>query len=136
MRKQQGFTLIELMIVIAVIGILLSFAVPAYRDYIVRARVSEGLNLAEAAKLAVAETSIAKNSLPTSQEDTGYKSPVPTENVQSIEIGHKGVITVTYTKAAGYGTLLLVPSMDESGNLIWSCNRGSLPRQYRPSNCR
>ncbi len=136
MIKQKGFTLIELMIVIAVIGLLLSFAVPAYRDYIVRARVSEGLNLAEAAKLAVAETSIARNSLPASQKDTGYKSPTSTENVQSIEIGNKGVITITYTKTAGYGTILLVPSMDESGTLTWTCNTGGLPRQYRPSNCR
>ncbi|HQU14876.1 MAG TPA: prepilin-type N-terminal cleavage/methylation domain-containing protein, partial [Gammaproteobacteria bacterium] len=64
-RTQQGFTLIELMIVVAIIGILAAIAIPAYQDYTVRAKVTEGLNLADAAKTAVAETFQSDGHMPT-----------------------------------------------------------------------
>ncbi|CDZ77040.1 Pilin [Legionella massiliensis] len=134
--KQKGLTLIELMIVIAILGILISIAVPAYRDHAVRARVTEGLHLAQAAKLSVSERVMATNSLPASQVDTGYTSPNSTANVQSIVIGAEGVITITYTKLAGNGTITLVPTVESNGDLSWSCTGGTLLRQYRPSTCR
>jgi len=134
--RQKGLTLIELMIVVAILGIFISIAIPAYQHHIVRARVTEGLNMAQTAKLAVAETAMSNHALPASQEATGYKSPSPTANVQSVVIGPQGVITITYTKLAGEGTILLVPTMQPSGELTWACNTGTLQKEYRPSSCR
>jgi type IV pilus assembly protein PilA len=94
---QKGFTLIELMIVVAIIGILAAVALPAYQDYTVRARVSEGVVLASAAKLAVTENSANGKAFAGS-----WTPPLPTDNVQSIAIdATNGVITVSYTGKAG-----------------------------------
>ncbi|MFA5959257.1 MAG: pilin [Tatlockia sp.] len=134
--KEKGLTLIELMIVIAILGILISVAVPAYRDYTVRARISEGLNLAEAAKLAVTESAMTNHGLPANQAETGYVSPAKTANVESIVIKPQGIITINYTEAAGKGAIELVPALQATGEITWSCKGGSLPRQYRPASCR
>lgn len=134
--KQNGFTLIELMIVIAILGVLLSLAVPAYQDHIVRTKVIEGLNLASSAKIAVSESVMTNHRLPQSQTETGYTSPLPTKNVKSVTIGKNGTISINYTQQAGNGTLILTPSIQTSGELTWSCTEGSLPTKYRPANCR
>lgn len=135
--KQRGFTLIELMIVVAIVGILAAIAIPAYQDYTIRARVTEGLNLASSAKLAVSETAITNNALPATQAETGYVSPAATPNVTSIAIGANGVITITYTAAAGGGTLLMTPTLQANGDVTWDCaTGGSLLDKYRPASCR
>lgn len=137
LKLKKGFTLIELMIVVAIVGILAAVAIPAYQDYTIRARVTEGLNLAASAKLAVSETTITNNALPANQAATGYVSPAATPNVASIAIAdNTGEITITYTAAAGGGTILLTPTLQANGDVTWVCTGGTLLPKYRPANCR
>ena len=143
MNKQKGFTLIELMIVVAIVGILAAIAIPAYQDYTVRARVTEGLSLASAAKVTVSEN--AMSGLPLNQ---GYTGPAATDNVASVAVDSaNGQITVTYVPAIDTsGTIILTPQAPlgtpvASGTIpadaiSWICTGGDLDDRYRPAICR
>lgn len=139
-QTQQGFTLIELMIVVAIIGILAAIAVPAYQDYITRARVSEGVQLAASAKTAVAETRQATGAFPTTNAAAGLPATIASQYVTSVVVGTAGAISVTYNAASGAGAgnaLAFVPTF-ATGAVSWTCNGAgtTVPDNFLPANCR
>ena len=97
MKKQQGFTLIELMIVVAIIGILAAIAIPAYQDYTIRAQVSEGLNLSGGAKAAVTEYFQDRGTMPTTNTMAGLAAggDIKGKYVWSVTVGTDGIIDIT-----------------------------------------
>ena len=161
-RAQQGFTLIELMIVVAIIGILAAVALPAYQDYTVRAKVTEGLSLATAAKQAVTEN--ASNGVGYA---SGYTLPAATRNVLSLGIDQAaGYVTITYQTAVvgTANTMVLNPfngaklaanvftggtattsTIPTAGSISWNCTtasspavgvKGTLLSKYASAECR
>lgn len=138
MKKQHGFTLIELMIVIAIIGILAAVAIPAYQDYVTRTKVSEGLSLASGAKTAVTETTLSDGIFPTSNGGAGLATAesISGNDVDSVSVGAGGVITVTYSAANINGSTITLTPTTSAGSVVWTCRGGDLRDNYRPSNCR
>jgi len=135
---QQGFTLIELMIVVAIIGILAAIALPAYQEYSTRAKVSEILAMTAPAKLAVSETASSLGGLDqVTAANSGYTFPGATDYVSDIEITDgTGVITATSSITGADGAIVLTPTAVEgSAQLKWECS-SSIDHKYVPASCR
>ena len=140
MKMQKGFTLIELMIVVAIVGILAAVAIPAYSDYTTRAKVSEGLSLAAGAKTAVTENLLtgetANSGLSFASGSTTQLSIPSTDNVSTVSVATTGVITVNYaTGVAGGGNLTFTPA-NTAGAVTWTCASTDISDNLLPASCR
>jgi len=154
---QKGFTLIELMIVVAIIGILAAIAIPAYQDYLIRSQVSEGLTMAAAAKAGVSEFYANKGTWPVDNNTAGMgaANTIQGKYVQQIQVT-SGAITITFGNEANAANLSgktvgLSPGASTNGDVIWKCGNASDPTgwatwptsattnlagKYLPSSCR
>jgi type IV pilus assembly protein PilA len=127
---QKGFTLIELMIVVAIIGILAAIAIPAYQDYTIRSQVTEGLNLAGAVKVSVAEYYAQEGEWPTTLAAAGIDNVPAGKYVQSVDVTD-GTIAITYgvsvNEKINGGVLTLQPWLSANDDVIWVCGNASEP---------
>jgi len=141
-KLQQGFTLIELMIVVAIIGILAAIAVPAYQDYTIRSRVSESASLAGATRTAIDvafSEGYALGSIPTAPASLNLSSASSyrSKYVTSVGFSNTGIVTVVLTAEKSLGTAanmsVVYTPTNMGGNLRWAVS-GSVPTKYRPKN--
>ena len=141
MKNQQGFTLIELMIVVAIIGILAAVAIPAYQDYTVRAQVTEGISLASGAKTAVTEVYQVDGEFPATNAEAGIAAAaeITGSYVESVTIGDGGTITVEFASAAIDGDQIVLTPTGDAGGVTWTCGptaANGVDLQYLPASCR
>jgi type IV pilus assembly protein PilA len=139
----SGFTLIELMIVVAIIAILASLAIPAYQDYAIRAQVSEGINLSTGAKAAIWDYVAAHGEYPPSNTSAGLAAPA------SINGSYASSVTVTggqiqvafaqgRANASLQAAILILSPSTQAGSIMWTCKAGNpeMQQKYLPTNCR
>lgn len=139
MARTRGFTLIELMIVVAIIAVLAAIALPAYQDYVARAQVAEGLSLAGGAKQSVAVQFAQTGQFPTDNSQAGLatSTSISGKYVTSVTLTGAGTISVLFSNSASSkiaGQTLVLQSIDQGGSLSWRCS--GQDARYLPSTCR
>jgi type IV pilus assembly protein PilA len=142
MAKQKGFTLIELMIVIAILGILLAIAIPAYSDYVIRTKVAEGLNMSVFAKEYVSEIRLSQGVFPVSNASAGFPTTT-TKYVQSVNIKPLGIVQIQLQGIDPLvnGTTFLLSATIPTGSTVvdWHCTTGGttpINLRFLPASCR
>ena len=156
-QQESGFTLIQVLVIVAIIGILVAVAVPQYQDYIARSRIVEGMNLSSSAKLAVTEAFASRGTVPMNEATNGSFIFAPTRSVKLIEITPSGAINIDFQNNVApdnKNTLHLIPTNDPDANIPkpidlsrpegsswaggWSCRstETNLLPQLLPSECR
>lgn len=144
LHYNQGFSLIELMVVMAIASILASIAIPAYTDYLDRAKIMEGISLAGGAKVGVSDYYITMSSWPTSNSQAGLADTISSTYVSGVTVGSSGVITIDYLESGISGidsstdSITLTPG-SANGSITWSCSGKSgdaVPNTLLPVNCR
>ncbi|MGQ0656498.1 MAG: pilin [Chromatiales bacterium] len=145
MRKlQQGFTLIELMIVVAIIGILAAIAIPAYNDYTIRAKVTEAVTGMSAAKTAVSEFFVSQGSMPANITAAGFSGSIFSQYLRTLTYARVGATAATITAAVS-GTIstnvpaastVLLRASGSQTRVHWDCQPGSLATKFTPADCR
>ena len=137
---QKGFTLIELMIVVAIIAILAAIAIPAYQDYLIRSQVSEGASLAAGAKTALAEYKANTGNWPADNDAAGIAASgeIVGEYVTGVSTA-AGVITASFGGSANsaiHGQTLVFSAISNVGSISWTCTDSTVAGKYLPSSCR
>jgi|SRR6187402_2603667 len=142
---QKGFTLIELMIVVAIIAILAAIAIPQYQNYLIRTQVSEGMNLADGAKTAVSEFYNNKGYFPTANKSAGLPlaASINGKYVSGVNVGTtQGKITATFGKESNSkikNDIVVLSAYDQGGSITWNCKSAAgtnVPDAYLPTSCR
>lgn len=140
MKKQKGFTLIELMIIVAIIAILAAIAIPAYNDFTTRSKVSEGISLASTAQLAIVEYFVLTGEWPEDNQDAGLAEPamISGEYVESVTV-FENQILVLFKADAGTGIsghIITMQANNTQGSMTWVCSSADIAANFLPQNCR
>lgn len=134
-QVQKGFTLIELMMVVAIIGLLAAIALPAYQTYTKKAHVLEGLNLSAAAKTSVWDYWSSNGTFPSNNQAAGLNSTIAGHAVKSVNVS-SGNISISYNSLVTDNSTIILSPNNTRGSIEWNCQGGTLANKYRPVSCR
>ncbi|MFG0612552.1 pilin [Delftia tsuruhatensis] len=137
----KGFTLIELMIVLAIFGVLAAIALPNYQNYASRARVTEALNLMAGAKISVTEYRLSRNSWPSNNTDVGLAQPtsIKGSSVQSVQVNGSVITAIMRSLAVPGGGVVVLKGSNTGDSMTWRCNPSvgtTIQTIFLPSECR